>query len=792
MAGDIADAPHGNFSGELAILPLRDTVLFPATEQTYQVGRIASIAALESLDPGLRTPVAVIAQLRSEVEHPAMSDLGSVGVLARVLSMSDGDGTTARVSVVALRGEIRIKLTALTQTTPHLRGRFESVEHVTAASPDAIAEVRALWSKLAHRAGAPPEISEHIAATADCSRIVGLVATHLAGITFAEQRELLEAVDADTQLNLLLSAMRKRSDETALKDVIKKKVKKGMQAAQREYYLREQLRAIQSELGGNKPQQSELSVISDKLAQLQLPEPVRSLVQRTQSQMQVQSESGAEYVVGLKLLQHVAALPWSEHQASTPDIAAVRAVLDGLHYGADEVADWVVEELAIRSLTERSGQALCLVGPPGVGKTTLAQAIARGLNRPLQTISLAGVYDPAFIRGHRRTYTGSEPGMLTTALQAAGMSAPVILLDEIDKSSRDSYRGSIGAALLQALDPTLNRHYLDEYLGVTIDLSQVLFIATANQAQDIYPPLRSRMRVLTFWGYSADEKLVIAQDYILSRMLQSHGLSGRVEVEPAAMEQLIERYTQEPGVRDLALLIERICRRCSALLATPGGPRSSVRITAASLDSFLGAPTVPPSMGVPKARIGRVSTIIIGDAGASVRAIDSIRFRGRGKLVITGSESDAVRERVQLAMSVVRHRAERFGFDAEDLYNSDMHVHIDSGLASNDVLNLDLALCLSLVSSLTGRAAPQRSAVIGSIDLHGDIRGCADFAARMAAAQRQRLDEVIVPVGHEGEIARLPHRILNGLTLRTVTSVDEAVEVLFGAGSRSTRAEDNK
>lgn len=778
------DAYTLNLISEYPVLALRDRVLFPGVEQTYHVGRPESVAMLDALQTEPLAHIVVMPQLLSETEQPGPTDLSPMGSIACIQSMhvTDTDEKTSpRVLLVALRGEARVKLSGVTQTTPFLRGRFERLqEESKSTSPALVAELRELWKIVMHSKHVDHAITKQIEQTCDAVVLVGLVTTYTDGITFAEQRAVLETPDVNEQLTMLVALIHKRAAETELKAAIRKRVKSGMEASQREYYLREQLRAIQSELGDDESK-SQLSIIRDRLSELALPEPVRTLVQRTQAQMELQSESAAEYIVGLKLLQHIAALPWAPHTTPSPDVATVRAMLDGLHYGADEVADWIVEELAIRNLTEHSGQTLCLVGPPGVGKTTLAQAIARALSRPIQTISLAGTYDAAIIRGHRRVYTGSEPGMLASALQAAGMLAPVILLDEIDKISDQSNRGSIGTALLQALDPSLNRHYRDEYLGFTIDLSQVLFIATANQVDDIYPPLRSRMRVLKFWGYSADEKLVIARDYICSRMIESHGLSGRVSIDTGALEQLIERYTQEPGVRDLSRLIERICRRSAALLAQSNISLKSLNITAASIDSFLGSPTVPPSMGVPKARIGRVGTLFVGDSGTSVRAIDSICFPGRGKLVISGFYPDVVKERVQVALSVVRHRAESLGFDAATLHNSDIHVHIDSDLASRDVLNVDLAIYLSLVSALTGQAAPQRCAVIGSIDLHGDVGGCEEFVARMAAGQRQRLDLVMIPASHQAEVARLPNRILNGLRVQMVASVDEAVTMLFGS-----------
>lgn len=775
-----------DLSGELAFLFLRDAVVFPGTERSFDLGRKRTLALLEALGSEVRTPVVVATQLVAEIEEPGLSDISPIGVVAHIVSLTQGsDG--ARTAI--LRGISRVRVDDFTRTEPYVRGRVTPIVESGVANPAVLAEVRELWGEFSEEnekiaAG----IVEQIEGAHDAIVFANLISTH-ASATHDEQIRLLEAQDVNEQLALLAALLREKQAMTGLERQIKGRVKRQMDASQREYYLTEQLKAIRAELGQGKAEESDLVEIRSRLDRLALPQAVRDLVRKTHAQLERQSESAAEYAVGFKLLQHIAALPWTSYVKTPPDIAAVRATLDSLHFGADEVADWIVEELSVRNLTarsttDRSAQTLCLVGPPGVGKTSLAQAIANSLDRPLQTISLAGAMDPSFIRGHRRTYIGSEPGMLTTALQAAGMLAPVILLDEIDKVSSDSYRGNVGAALLQALDPMLNRHYVDEYLGVTLDLSQVLFVATANNARAIYPPLRSRMRVLTFWGYSADEKLAIARDYILGRMLESHGLKGRVEIDEAALEQLIERYTQEAGVRELARHLERICRRCAVLLSVSGASQKTIHITTDTLDSLLGAPRVPPSMGVPTAQVGRVNAIAFDAGGARIVPIDSIRFRGRGKLVVSGSNDSVVTERMHVAMSLVRHRAQRLGFDPEGLHNSDVHVHIDASISTDDTPNLDLAICLSLISALIGTVAPQRSGVVGTVDLHGEVGGCHDFTVRMAAAQRQRLEEVIVPRSHEAEVARLPHRISNGLKFRFVASVDEAVDVLFGTSSR--------
>ena len=779
----LADTLEGSASAagavDLPLLPLRQAVLFPGAVMPLAVGRTKSLALIDALVKETSDTVVVGVQSAAELDEPRLADLSPVGVVARVIETTRGEAGGYRL---VLSGLYRVALEALTQEEPYLRAQVTALPE---GRPDdecrLYAEgVRALLTEMVPiMADSSKELSELIGG-ASSERVLANLASAYIDVPLSDKLRFLEAVDTGQQLRLLLPVLAKQLEIARIKHRITATVREGMEAAQRSYYLRQQLKTIRDELKNEGGGESELDLVRVTLEHLALPDSVRALVSRTVSRIQDQSDVGGEYGVALKFLQHLAALPWTHAPDASANIQEVRTALGRQHFGADDVIDWVLEELAVRRQATHAGQVLCLVGPPGVGKTSIARAIADAIGRPLYTISLAGVYDATFIRGHRRTYLGSEPGAFTTALQTTGTMAPVIVLDEIDKAGQDAARGDLRAALLAAIDPILNHQFVDDYLGITLDLSQVLFIATANRIEDIYPPLRSRMRIITFWGYSPDDKLVIARDYLLPRTAAQHGLPGVVKIDDEALRLMIVRYTQEAGVRELSRLIERICRKSAAILSSADATKT-VTVRSDRLDLFLGPPTNAPELHIRRARVGRVNAIIVGDTGGAVEPVDSIATPGKGTLTLTGSDSDAVRERTALVLSVARHRTARLRINADAWTNWNLHVHVNATVSRQEVREVDLALYMSIVSTMLNKAAPERVGVIGAVDLHGEVRGCREFAARMAAAQRHDLEIVIVPNDHRSDIPKLPRRISDELEFRFVGSVDEAVDALLGA-----------
>ncbi len=761
-------------SDTLLLVPLRDLVLFPGVVLPMVAGRPATEAVLHEAARSSRSIVAVL-QRDPSIEEPAVPDLHPIGTEARLLRYVTGrDGT--HQAILQGIGRVRLLESVDDQGLPSAR-----VERI--AEPEAHGtEIDARFHQLRERAletlrlieQAPPELAAAVQGLEQPGQLADMVAS-LMDLTPSEKQEVLETVDLQARLDRVLWRLAYRLEVLRLSADIGKRTRQTMEGRQREFLLREQLKQIQKELGDEEGASPELADLKRALDEAGLPEEVAKQAQREMRRLERMPEGGPESGMVRTYLEWLSELPWKLSDEKPIDIAEARRVLDEDHFDLEKIKRRIVEFLAVRKLNpEGHGPILCFVGPPGVGKTSLGQSIARATGRPFVRVSLGGVHDESEIRGHRRTYIGSLPGNIIQAIRRAGARDCVMMLDEIDKLGAGGFQGDPASALLEVLDPEQNGTFRDAYLGVPFDLSRVLFIATANQMDTVPVALRDRMEVVTLSGYTEEEKLAIARRYLVPRQLERNGLSSaQAEISDEALSSIIRGYTREAGVRNLEREIGGVLRSIAAGFAE--GHAERVRIGPEQLAPILGAGRFEPEVADRAAMPGIATGLAWTPVGGDILFIESTRMPGSGKLVLTGQLGDVMKESAQAALSLLKSRAAALGIEPGLFERSDIHVHVPAGAIPKDGPSAGVAMFMSLASLMLGRAVDPAIAMTGEISLRGVVLPVGGIREKMVAAARAGISTVMLPARNRRDWDDIPASARDRLRFVWLETVEDAM-----------------
>jgi ATP-dependent Lon protease len=764
----------------VGILPLRGTVLFPHAVVPLAAGRASSLRLIEEAAQGKRL-IGAVTQRDPTDDAPKANGLHSVGTVAlihKVLKQPDG---TVRIVVQGLE---RFRLEELVQETPFLRARIsEIVERDEAQTVELEALVRSVTSLfervVALSPNLPDELSTVVAGADGAGALADIVAASMPTLPMALKQELLETIDVRERLSKLAVALGKEVEVLELGSKIQSEVQSEVSKNQREYLLREQLKAIHKELGETDERTQEIDELRKKIEAAGMPEEARREALRELDRLAKMPPAAAEYTVARTYIDWLVAMPWAAQTTDTIELAGARAILDEDHEGLDKIKERILEYLAVRKMKpDGKDPIICFVGPPGVGKTSLGKSIARALGRKFHRLSLGGIRDEAEIRGHRRTYIGALPGQIVQGLRRAGTKNPVFMLDEIDKLGMD-FRGDPASALLEVLDPEQNATFRDHYLDVPFDLSRILFITTANVMDTVPAPLRDRMEVIHLAGYTEEEKLRIAERHLVPKQAREHGLEvGRdVTFTPEALRLLARRYTREAGVRNLEREIASVCRKITRRHAD--GRTESVTVTPDLVTTFLGAPRfefeeLEERTRVPGVAVGLAWT----PAGGDVLFVEATRMSGKGTLTLTGQLGDVMKESVQTALSWVRSHAAELGIPADFWERSDIHVHVPAGAIPKDGPSAGVTMVTALVSLLTGIPVQSEVAMTGEISLAGRVLPVGGIKEKILAAHRAGVRTVLLPKRNEKNLMEdVPASIRDVMTLHLVASVDEVVRL---------------
>jgi len=767
----------------IPVLPLRDVVVYPHMVIPLFVGREKSVRALD-LAMGADKQILLVAQKSPDVDDPGAEDLYEVGALAQVLQLLKLPDGTIKVLV---EGVSRVKTRQITEQGGALvssgtvvaseYGRDERELDVTVRSLLSLFEQ---YVKMNRKI--PPELLSTLSGIDDPSRLADTVAAHL-GIRLADKQRLLETFEVGQRLELLIGFVDGEIDVQQLEKRIRGRVKSQMEKSQREYYLNEQMKAIQKELGELDEAPNELDELARKIAQAGMPKAVEAKAKTELNKLKQMSAMSAEATVVRNYIDWLVGVPWKKRSKVRRDLKVAQEVLDADHYGLEKVKDRILEYLAVQQrVKQMKGPILCLVGPPGVGKTSLGQSIAKATNRRFVRMSLGGVRDEAEIRGHRRTYIGSMPGRIVQNLTKVGSRNPLMMLDEIDKMSMD-FRGDPSSALLEVLDPEQNRTFNDHYLEVDLDLSEVMFLATANSL-NIPGPLLDRMEVIRIPGYTEDEKLNIAQRYLLPKQLKGNGLEpNELSVSEAAIREIIRYYTRESGVRNLEREISKICRKVVKELALAGAQgnakkrKSGIVVTPKNIEKYLGVRRFDFGRAEAQNEIGLVTGLAWTEVGGDLLQIEASVAPGKGGLMHTGQLGDVMQESIKAALSVVRTRAERLGIDPQFHQKFDIHVHVPEGATPKDGPSAGIAMVTALVSVLSRVPVRADVAMTGEITLRGRVLPIGGLKEKLLAALRGGIRTVIIPEENKKDLADIPENVTRGLKIVTARWIDEVLDL---------------
>ena len=765
----------------LGILPLRNTVVFPHAVVPLGAGRASSLRLIEEALAGSRLVGAVMQRDAAE-DAPGAAGLhrvGTVVVIHRVLKQADG---TLRLIVQGLE---RFRMVEVVQESPYLRARIEPIAADGDATPTLEVEALSrsalsLFQKVVSLSPTLPDELANVAAAADgASALADLIVSSLPTLSTTLKQELLETVDVKQRLERLVGALGKEAEVLELGSKIQSDVQSEMSKTQREYYLREQMKAIQKELGETDERAQEIGALRDRIEAAGMPEEARSEALRELDRLAKMPPAAAEYTVARTYIDWLVAMPWQQETTDNVDIEGARRILDEDHEGLEKVKERILEHLAVKKIRP-SGKdpILCFVGPPGVGKTSLGRSIARALGRKFHRISLGGMRDEAEIRGHRRTYIGALPGQIVQGLRRAGTRNPVFMLDEIDKLGMD-FRGDPASALLEALDPEQNVAFRDHYVDVAFDLSKILFITTANVLDPVPPALRDRMEIINLAGYTGEEKVAIAQRHLVPKQGREHGLDAGAAIvfEPEALRLLARGYTREAGVRNLEREIASLCRKVARRRAE--GNAEPVRVTPDVVVSFLGVPRFELEEVEQRTRVpGVVTGLAWTPAGGDVLFVEATRMRGARTLTLTGQLGDVMKESVQAALSWVRSHAGELGIDPEFWERSDVHVHVPAGAIPKDGPSAGVTMATALVSLLTGRPVRSDLAMTGEISLSGRVLPVGGIKEKVLAAHRAGLRTVVLPRRNEKNLLEdVPVVVRQSLTVHLADTIGDVLTV---------------
>ncbi len=757
----------------LPLLPLRDIVVFPGMVVPLFVGREKSVAALEAAMAGDKD-IFLLAQLDPACDDPHADDLYDVGVVASVLQLLKLPDGTVRVLV---EGQSRAKLGELKEEADLLMAQVEPIEPVEAEG----AEVAAMMRSVVDQFGEYTKLNKKLSQDAgdqlgdieDASKLADSVAAHISA-KVADKQALLSQTDPLKRLEMVFGFMEGELGVLQVERRIRGRVKRQMEKTQREYYLNEQLKAIQSELGGGDDgEANEIAELVEKIAKLKLSKEARAKAEAEVKKLKTMQPMSAEATVVRNYLDVLLGLPWGKKSKLKKDIGAAQAILDADHYALDKVKDRIIEYLAVQARTNKlKGPILCLVGPPGVGKTSLGKSIAKACGREFIRQSLGGVRDEAEIRGHRRTYIGSMPGKIVSNLKKAGTANPLFLLDEIDKLGQD-FRGDPASALLEVLDPEQNAKFQDHYLELDVDLSDIMFVCTANSL-NLPQPLLDRMEIIRLEGYTEDEKVEIAERHLVAKQVEAHGLKkGEFELTEPALRDLIRYYTREAGVRTLEREVARLARK--SLRRILEGKEAKVTITPENLADYAGVRKFRHGESDDENQVGAVTGLAWTEVGGELLTIESVTVPGKGAVKTTGKLGEVMSESVQMAFSFVKARAPAYGIKPSLFNRKDLHIHLPEGAVPKDGPSAGIGMVTAMVSTLTGIPVRADVAMTGEVTLRGRVLAIGGLKEKLLAALRGGIKTVLIPEENRKDLAEIPTNILEGMEIVPVAHVDEVL-----------------
>jgi len=765
----------GEWREELPLIPLRNMVVFPQMIVPLFIGRSKSIKALE--DTLAKEKLVVFSsQKNEEVEEPGPKDLCAIGTLAEIVQMlALPDGTTK----VLVEGLCRVRIEKFTQEAPYYRVAISRVPEPEEFSAEAEALVRSLvkqfeqYVKLNRRI--PSETLMSIINVDHPGRLADLISSYLT-LKVDEKQEILEALAVEKRLKKLSDILAKEIEVLNVEKTLQGKVRKQIEKVQKEYYLKEKMRAIQEELGEeDEGAQPELAEYRKKIEAAKLPPEIKARAEKELERLNQMPPMVSEASVIRTYLDWLVELPWKKKSKSKLDITEVEKILNAEHFGLDKVKERILEYFAVLQLTGKmGGTILCLVGPPGVGKTSVARSIATAMGRKFTRVSLGGIRDEAEVRGHRRTYVGSLPGRVIQSIHKVGVNNPVFLLDEIDKMGTD-FRGDPASAMLEVLDPEMNKEFSDHYLEVPFDLSDVFFITTANTREPIPRPLQDRMEIIEMSGYTEEEKIGIAKGYLLPREIEKHGLKkAKIEFEEGALQALVREYTREAGVRNLEREIATILRKIATRTVREKEEKKTV-IRAADLDGYLGAPHYRFGLAEEVDQVGTATGLVWTEVGGDTVPIEVTVMPGRGALTLTGQLGDVMQESAKAAMSFVRSRAKELGLDENFYRKLDIHLHVPEGAVPKDGPSAGITIATALTSALTGIPVRRDIAMTGEITLRGKILPIGGLKEKLLAAKRAGVKSVIIPKENKKDLEEIRKEIPADLTIHLAKEMPEVL-----------------
>ncbi|GGB48987.1 endopeptidase La [Fictibacillus barbaricus] len=765
----------------LPLLPLRGLLVYPTMVLHLDVGREKSIQALEKvmLDDQM---IFLSTQKEVSIEDPAKEEIYNVGTLSKVNQMLKLPNGTIRVLVEGIQ---RGKITSFMDEKTHVEVEVELTDDVEVKEAETEALMRAVLAQFEQYINLSKKVTpETLASVQDITepgRMADVISSHLS-LKIKEKQKILEIFDVKERLEHLLTLLNNEKEVLGLEKKIGQRVKKAMEKTQKEYYLREQMKAIQKELGDKEGKVGEVSTLKERIDSSDMPENVMELAKKELDRYEKMPNSSAESSVIRTYIEWLVNLPWKQETVDNLDIPHAETVLNEDHYGLEKVKERVLEYLAVQKLTNSlKGPILCLVGPPGVGKTSLAKSIARAIGRNFVRISLGGVRDEAEIRGHRRTYVGAMPGRLIQGMKKAGTINPVFLLDEIDKMSSD-FRGDPSSAMLEVLDPEQNSTFSDHYIEEPYDLSKVMFVTTANSLSTIPGPLLDRMEVISIAGYTEVEKLHISKNHLIPKQLKEHGLKkSQIQFKDDCILKLVRNYTREAGVRNLERQIAGLCRKAAKQIVSE--EKKKVVLSARNLEDYLGKPRFRYGQAELEDQVGAATGLAYTTAGGDTLSIEVALSPGKGKLILTGKLGDVMKESAQAALSYVRTKVEDLGIDPDFYEKTDIHIHVPEGATPKDGPSAGITIATALVSALTKKPVRKDVGMTGEITLRGRVLPIGGLKEKSLSAHRAGIKTIILPKENEKDIEDIPDTVKEGLSFIAVSHLDEVLKVAL-AGDR--------
>ena len=761
-------------SEQLPLLPLRDVVVFPHMVIPLFVGRPKSIRALELAMESSKN-ILLVAQKFAAKDEPEVKDLYSVCSVASILQMLKLPDGTVKVLV---EGSFRARILEVTDSENNFMGKAQQLPVDSVDGPEVEAMRRAILTQFDQyiklNKKIPPEIITSLGGIDEAGRLADTIAAYLP-LKLEQKQEILEIFDVPKRLEHLLGLLETELDILQVEKRIRGRVKRQMEKSQRDYYLNEQVKAIQKELGEGEDG-ADLEEIEKKIKAAQMPKEARTKAESELKKLRLMSPMSAEATVVRNYIDALVTLPWKKKSKISKDLTAAEAVLEQDHYGLEKVKERIVEYLAVQQRVEKvKAPILCLVGPPGVGKTSLGQSIARATNRKFVRMSLGGVRDESEIRGHRRTYIGSMSGKVLQNMTKVGVKNPLFLLDEVDKMGMD-FRGDPSSALLEVLDPEQNNSFVDHYIEVEYDLSDVMFVATANSL-NIPPALLDRMEVIRLSGYTEDEKINIATRYLLPKQMKNHGLEkSELSVSESVIRDITRYYTREAGVRAMEREISKICRKVVKSLLIKN-KKNKIMVTARNLDKYLGVRRYSYGIAEEKNQIGQVTGLAWTEVGGELLTIEAVALPGKGKTITTGKLGEVMQESIQAALSVVRSRAQLLGITEDFYHKNDIHIHFPEGATPKDGPSAGIGICVAMVSVLTGIPVRAAVAMTGEITLRGEVLPIGGLKEKLLAAHRGGIKIVLIPEENVKDLAEIPENIKNKLTINPVKWIDQVFDL---------------